>query len=86
MNESVIERSFDVANSENVIGVLAWRGGGRTVIDDLLLLLDVGSLLCSLGLLKKVKEPGQIQECSSVTRSNERPRRPRLGLGTSHVK
>ena len=50
MNESVIERSLDVADAEDVLRVLAWRGRGWAVVDDLLLLLDLGSLLSSLGL------------------------------------
>ena len=50
VNESVIERSLDVAHAEDVLSVLAWGGGGGSVIDDLLLFLDFGSLLSSLGL------------------------------------
>lgn len=50
VNESVVERSLDVANTEDVLGVLAGRGLGRAVVSDLLFLLLVGSLLCSLRL------------------------------------
>ena len=38
VNESVVERGLDVANTENVIGVLARLGVGRAVVGDLLLL------------------------------------------------
>ena len=55
MNESVIERSLDMADTENVLSVLTRRGVGRTVVDDLLFLLIFGSLLSSLG-LKHIKE------------------------------
>ena len=50
VNESVIERSLDVADAEDVLRVLAWRRGGWSVVDDLLLLLDLLTLLSSLGL------------------------------------
>ena len=50
VNESVIERSLDVADAEDVLRILAWRGCGRAVVDDLLLLFDLGSLFSSLGL------------------------------------
>ena len=48
MNESVVERSLNVAHAEDVLGVLARLGRGGTIVDDLLLLLLSGSLLlCS---------------------------------------
>jgi len=51
VNESVIERSLDVAHAEDVLSVLAWRRRGGSVVDDLLFLLLFGSLLISsLGL------------------------------------
>ena len=50
VNESVVERSLDVANTEDVLGVLAGGGLGRAVVSDLLFLLLVGSLLCSFRL------------------------------------
>ena len=50
VNESVVERSLDVADTEDVLSVLAGRGLGRAIVDDLLFLLLVGSLLCSLRL------------------------------------
>ena len=51
MNESVVERSLDVAHTEDVGGVLvaglAWLGVGGTIVDDLLLiLLGITLLLC----------------------------------------
>ena len=55
MNESVVERSLNVADTEDVLSVLAGLGVGRTVVDDLLFLLIFGSLLSSLG-LKHSKE------------------------------
>ena len=53
MNESVVERSLDVAHTENVGGVLAWSGLGGTVVDDLLFLLLFSSLLGSFGLRQR---------------------------------
>ena len=50
VNESVVERSLDVADTKDVLGVFAGRGLRRTVVDDLLFFLLVGSLLCSLRL------------------------------------
>ena len=51
MNESVVERSLNVADTEDVLSVLAGLGVGRTVVDRLLLLLLIGlSLLLSFGL------------------------------------
>ena len=52
VNESVVERSLDVADAENVGGVfvasLAGLGVGGTIVDDLLLLLfGIALLLCS---------------------------------------
>ena len=61
MNESVVERSLDVADAKDVLGVLAWGGGRGTIVDDLLLLLDVSSLLCSLGLKKMKKNQVRIR-------------------------
>ena len=58
MNESVIERSLDVADAEDVLSVLAWRRGGWSVVDDLLLLLDLLTLLSSLGLYTYRKHGG----------------------------
>merc|ERR1712173_214635 len=48
VNESVVERSLNVADSEDVLRVLAGLGVGRAVVDHLLLLLLIGSslLLC----------------------------------------
>jgi len=61
VNESVVERSLDVADAKDVLGVLAWGGGRGTIVDDLLLLLDVSSLLCSLGLKKMKKNQVRIR-------------------------
>lgn len=44
MNESVVESGFDVANTEDVVGVLAWLGVGGTVVGHLLF-LGLGVLL-----------------------------------------
>ena len=49
MNESVVERSLDVAHTEDVLSVLAWLSRGGTVVGNLLLLHNV-SLLLVLGL------------------------------------
>ena len=56
MNESVVERSLDVADGEDVLGVLARLRVGRAVVDDLLLLLLIGSLLLCFGLYKYKRE------------------------------
>lgn len=50
VNESVVEGSLDVANAEDVLGVLAGGSLGGSVVDDLLLLGNVLVLLCFLGL------------------------------------
>ena len=50
VNESIVERSLDVADAENVLGVLAGLGLRGTVVDHLLFLLLVGSLLLCSGL------------------------------------
>ena len=50
VNESVVERSLNVANTEDVLRVLAGLGVGRTVVDHLLLLLLIGISLLLGGL------------------------------------
>lgn len=50
MDKSVVEGCLDVANAEDVLGVLAGSRGGGSVVDDLLLLSLVLTLLSSLGL------------------------------------
>ena len=50
MNESVVECSLDMANTEDVLIVLARLSVGGTIVDHLLFLLLFGILLSSLGL------------------------------------
>ena len=50
MDERVVERGLDVADAEDVLSVLARSGRGWSVIDHLLLFLDLLTLLSSLGL------------------------------------
>ena len=50
MNESVVERSLNVADTEDVLSVLAGLGVRRTVVDHLLLLLLIGLSLLLGGL------------------------------------
>ena len=71
MNESVIERSLDMADTEDVLSVLTRRGVGRTVVDDLLFLLIFGSLLSSLGLKhSKEERPSQNSKQNEQLRTN----------------
>ena len=44
VNESVVESSLDVANTENVLSLFSGGGLGRTVVSHLLFLHDSGSL------------------------------------------
>ena len=53
VNESVVERGLNVADTENVLSVLARLGVGGTVVGHLLLLGLVSSLLLVLGLKAK---------------------------------
>ena len=50
VDESVVEGSLDVADTEVVLLLLLGGVLLRTVVDNLLLLLLFGTLLCSLGL------------------------------------
>ena len=49
MNESVVESCLDVADSKDVLSVLAWSGLWWSVVDDFLFLL-LGGVLLTLGL------------------------------------
>ena len=48
MNKGVVERSLDVADTEDVLSVFTGLGVGGSVVDDLLFFDLVGSLLSSL--------------------------------------